>query len=69
MKITIESEAPDDPRALFMVILNGQLVGEHLTVAQAQLAAEIMERFVQGFQNFVGSLLGEAQLRVKDIPL
>jgi hypothetical protein len=49
LKITIESEAPDDPRALFLVILNGQLVGERLTAAQAQLVvAEIIERFVLG---------------------
>ena len=34
-----------------------------------RFSLEIMERFAQGFQNFVGSLLGEAQLRVKDIPL
>jgi hypothetical protein len=49
LKIIIESEAPNDPAALFMIILNGKLVAEHLTVAQVQLiVADIMERAVLG---------------------
>jgi hypothetical protein len=49
LKIIIESEVPNDPTALFMVILNGKLVAEHLTVAQVHLVmADIMERAVLG---------------------
>jgi hypothetical protein len=49
LKILIETEILDDPTSLFMVILNGQLVGEHLTAAQVQLVvSEIMSRFVLG---------------------
>jgi hypothetical protein len=49
LKIIIESEVLNDPAALFMVILNGKLVAEHLTVAQVQLiVAEIMETAVLG---------------------
>jgi hypothetical protein len=49
LKILIESEVLNDPTSLFMVILNGKLVGEHLTAAQTQvLVSQIMERFVLG---------------------
>jgi hypothetical protein len=49
LKIIIESEIVNDPRALFMITLNGKLVAEHLTVAQVHLVvADIMERAVLG---------------------
>jgi hypothetical protein len=49
LKIIIESEVPNDPSSLFMVILDGKLVAEHLTAAQAQLVvSEIMQRRILG---------------------
>jgi hypothetical protein len=49
LKIIIESEVPNDPTALFMIILEGKLVAEHLTVAQVQLVVgDIMARAVLG---------------------
>jgi hypothetical protein len=49
LKIIIESEVPNDPTALFVVIADGKLAAKHLTVAQVQIAvADIMERAALG---------------------
>jgi hypothetical protein len=60
LKITIESQVANDPAALFTVTLNGKLLGEHMTAAQAQvLASEIIERFVLGERPAVRSKAGK----------
>jgi hypothetical protein len=47
MKIIIETETPNDPRTMFRVLVDANLVGEGLTAVQAQLvAAEIVDRLV-----------------------
>jgi hypothetical protein len=47
MKIIIETETPNDPRTMFRVLVDANVVGEGLTTAQAQLvAAEIIDRLV-----------------------
>jgi hypothetical protein len=45
--VTIEAESPDDPNSLFRVQVDGELVGETLTAAQAHiLLGEILEKAV-----------------------
>ncbi len=43
--IAVEAETPDDSRTLFRLRINGRLVGENLTAAQAHLlVGDTLER-------------------------
>jgi hypothetical protein len=47
LKITIETQTPNDSASMFRVMLDDKPIGENLTAVQAQLVvAEIIERIV-----------------------
>jgi hypothetical protein len=47
LKITIETETPNDSASMFRVTLDDKSIGEHLTAVQTHLiVSEILERIV-----------------------
>lgn len=47
VKIVVEAETPGDSTTMFRVLLNGKVVGQHLTAVQAHnIVGDILERVV-----------------------